>query len=333
MPEPVLATDRAASGRDIAIDAGTGQRPAPKGRLWFSDFEFGPQGVLIRKTGWRADYSLSNILSVRSWFVFFLTVTAAAARVRRDFVIQFAPDRVRPWYLIWPVVRLAGGRIAQDGEAADVVFHFEDATFGQTAAPHARQGVRYLNFGCRDVSKSAVAKAFEAAFGYPLALDPETHQGEAVAKCELNGAHDGRIITCPAPREDGRVYQRVIDNRCEGRGLVEDFRTPTIGGKPICVFIKRRAVSERFANANSEVELRTPEECFSAAEMERIADFCARMGLDWGGLDILRDRSDGRLYIVDANKTDMGPPIALPLKDKMYAARALAAAFRRHIGR
>ena len=54
------------------------------------------------------------------------------------------------------------------------------------------------------------------------------------------------------------------------------------------------------------------------------------MCLDWGGLDILRDK-DGRIYVVDVNKTDMGPPITLPLGDKLKATGLLADAFLRLI--
>jgi len=52
------------------------------------------------------------------------------------------------------------------------------------------------------------------------------------------------------------------------------------------------------------------------------------MHLDWGGLDILRDASDGRIYIVDVNKTDMGPPLALPMKEKLSAVKTLGQALR-----
>lgn len=51
------------------------------------------------------------------------------------------------------------------------------------------------------------------------------------------------------------------------------------------------------------------------------------IGLDWGGVDVLRDRSSGRIYIVDANKTDMGPPVALKLGAKLRATRRMAQAF------
>ena len=50
------------------------------------------------------------------------------------------------------------------------------------------------------------------------------------------------------------------------------------------------------------------------------------MGMDWGGLDVLRDQPSGRIYIVDVNKTDVGPVIALSLKDKLKSTEALAKA-------
>ena len=66
---------------------------------------------------------------------------------------------------------------------------------------------------------------------------------------------------------------------------------------------------------------------FSAFFDTFFAAFAAAMHLDYGGLDILRDRHDGRIYIVDANKTDMGPPAAMRGQDKLTAMRALAEAF------
>jgi hypothetical protein len=178
------------------------------------------------------------------------------------------------------------------------------------------------------VSKSNVARACAAAFGHPLAVDPRLHVGPAVEKSEINAAHDGRIVQCPTQPAPGRVYQRVVDNRGADPSLVEDLRTCTVGGNPVVVFIKRRPVTKRFQNTNTDVVLRTPEEVFSAAEIAQISAFTREIGLDWGGVDVLRDRTDGTLYIVDANKTDMGPPITLNLPDKLIATRKLAAAFR-----
>nr|QQZ51201.1 hypothetical protein JKL49_08855 [Phenylobacterium glaciei] len=43
-------------------------------------------------------------------------------------------------------------------------------------------------------------------------------------------------------------------------------------------------------------------------------------------MDILRDQPSGRIYIVDVNKTDVGPVIALSLRDKLASTEALAKA-------
>jgi hypothetical protein len=71
-----------------------------------------------------------------------------------------------------------------------------------------------------------------------------------------------------------------------------------------------------------------PEEVFSPEEIQTLGAFCRAMSLDWGGLDILRDRASGRLYVVDVNKTDMGPPIALPFFHKLVAVARVGRALR-----
>ncbi|MFQ1030681.1 hypothetical protein ACEWB3_12515, partial [Staphylococcus haemolyticus] len=94
------------------------------------------------------------------------------------------------------------------------------------------------------------------------------------------------------------------------------------------VFIKERPLDHRFTNDNTRVTLHRVEDVYSVAEIEALTRFAKSLCLDWGGLDVLRDRTDGRLYVVDANKTDMGPPILLPLREKLQATRWLADAFK-----
>ena len=318
------------------MDADTAPRSfRTAGALWLRDFEFHRSGLTVRSTGAHVAFTPALFAEVSDWFKYFFAVKAMAPVANaRPFTIAFTPERARPWYLIWPVVRACGGRMVKNPADADIVMHFEDATYSPNPPPaRVRDGARLMNFNCRDVSKSHVSEAFERAFGYPIGVDPTTYTGAAVEKSEINGAHDGRIVTCPVTPAAKHTYQRLIDNRARNPELVEDFRTPTVGGKPACVFIKRRPTQRRFANANSEVELTQPENVFSAAELAQIAAFTRELGLDWGGLDVLRDRSEGRLYIVDANKTDMGPPTALPLAEKMRATRMIAGAFADYVGR
>lgn len=298
------------------------------GAVWLRDFQFGLTGLVVRKTGARVPYSPSVLAEATAWFRFFFSWRRTAP-IGPRFTIAFTPERARPWYLIRAVSHIAGGVLEKNPQAADIVMQFEDATLSPNAPPaNVKPGAKLINFNCADISKSTVAAAFERAFGYPLMIDPARYAGPAVEKSEINAAHDGRIVHCPTQALPGRCYQRVIDNRAFDLDLVEDLRTSTLNGKPICVFIKRRPVSKRFQNTNVHVEMRMPEDVFSPEEIAQISAFTREIGLDWGGVDVLRDRNDGRLYIVDANKTDMGPPIALPLADKMVATRLLAEAFR-----
>ena len=226
------------------------------GAVWFRDFEFGLTGLTVRKTGARVPYSPSVLTQVAAWFRYFFA-SKAIDPLRPSFTIAFTPERARPWYLIRTVARAAGAKLEKDVSRADVVMHFEDATYSPNDPPlRLKPGARLVNFGARDVSKSNVARACAAAFNHPLAVDPRTHIGPAVEKSEINAAHDGRIVQCPTQPLPGRVYQRVVDNRGADLSLVEDLRTCTVGGKPVCVFIKRRPVTKRFQNTNSEVLLR-----------------------------------------------------------------------------
>jgi hypothetical protein len=294
-------------------------------RSWLADLEFSPGTVRVRKTGAVLAVNAALVRDVTTWMAYFLAIRAEP-RAPGAVKVHCVPDRPRPWYLLWPVLRLAGARMVTSAADAEIMIGFEDRT-RCTPGPAGTPG---LNLNCVDVSKSRVAEAFAQAFGYPLALDPRSHHGPAVEKSEENGVHDGRIVACPCEPRAGRAYQRLVDAE-QPDGLVEDLRTPTIGGVPQLVFVKRRTRERRFANDNVEVRLRRVETVFTADEIAAIGRFCAAMGLDWGGLDILRDRTTRRLYVVDANKTDMGPPVALPLREKLEATRLLAAGLRRHL--
>jgi hypothetical protein len=300
-------------------------------RLWITDFKYDEGTILVKKTGHRIVPDLSLLHSIFIWFCFYFFAqtwrTWRRVTGHKRPTIAFYPDKPRPWYFIWPVMHVSGAKLIDDVSTADIVFQFDDSTETDNAVPAVKEGARLVNFGCQDVSKTTVAEVFERASGYTLKVDPTTHQGRMVEKSELNAAHDGRVLEGPldAPVE-GKAYQLLIDNEIEG-GLVEDLRCCLVGGTPTVVFRKRRPLERRFLNENVEVLLDEPANCYTADEIAVIERFAAELGLDWGGVDVLRDRMSGRIYIVDANKTDMGPPVALKLAAKLRATRRMARAF------
>jgi hypothetical protein len=304
-----------------------------KNKLWTSDFVVEDGIVLVKKTGHRFPLDLKLWHDIFTWSCFYWF--SVFWRVKRRLMghprptIAFTPDKPRPWYLIWPVMHCAGARLVDDPADADIVMSFDDATTTNPLPPLStsrRKAVRTVNFNCTDISKTTICKAFERVAGYSLGVDPATYAGPIVDKSEINAAHDGRIVQGPIEAQPNRCYQRLIDNEIAG-GLVEDLRTCTVGGRPVLVFLKRRPLGRRFKNENVDVAWVRPEEVYTAAEIDLIRRFASEIKLEWGGIDVLRDRNDGRIYIVDANKTDMGPPVAMKLGQKLRATRLLARAF------
>jgi len=295
---------------------------------WWRDFQLDGHVVQVRKTGARIPIDGGIVAECASWLGYHARIELERRRIKRDGArIWFTPDTPRPWYLVWPVVQMAGLQIASAPDTADLVFSFEDLTCVD-AARHAH--LPHLNADCLDTSKSQVARIFEQVSGRALAVDPQSWTGPMAAKSETNGAHDGHVVTGPTAPAPDLVYQRLIDNLADDV-CVEDLRCPTVGGEVPVVFLKRRPLKDRFANHNTEVHLLHPDAVFTALERDLIHRFCQAMKLDWGGIDVLRDRNTGDLWIVDVNKTDMGPPIALPMADKLKATRTLAHALRAHV--
>jgi hypothetical protein len=221
--------------------------------------------------------------------------------------------------------RLTNKKIA--GPAAVIFYH--DTTFpghDDYLAELSKQ-YRIMNYRCGDISKARVTALFERAFGYPLAIDPEAWSGRCVKKSDLNTTHDGEVITCPIEsREEGFIYQKLINNQVSDE-VTYDIRTPVYGGAIPFVYYKYYRLQNRFIRKAFTAEIVETYDAFSPEEVRRIAAFCNEMGLDYGELDILRDRDDGSIYIVDANTTPGDLPVALSKAGRKRAQQRLALAF------
>ncbi len=299
---------------------------------WLNDFAWHDGKLIIHKTEIQLRISRPLINEIAHWAIYlailYLVYMCGRLFRRHRPKIWFAPDCPRPWYLVRGAAMWAGIDVANSPSSARAALYFDDSTTG--APPPGRTPLQ-LNHRCTDITKSHVAKVFADVFGYPLTVDPRTTIGEVVEKPEKNGVHGGRIVTAPLQPRPGWVYQRVVDTR-DDEDCCRDLRTPCAGGAPVVVWIKTKAPEGRFSVNNRCAVIADPAEIYSLDELARIAIFSQRMGLDWGGLDILRDRNDGRIYIVDVNKTDLGPVIALSWRDKIRSMHRLGRALHALIG-
>src|SRR5262245_5497196 len=120
------------------------------------------------------------------------------------------------------------------------------------------------------------------------------------------------------------VYERLIDNHAD-TGLVVDLRVPVIGRHIPFIYKKAPALDKRFSNSNAYAALFPVEEVISDNELDALKALSQAMGLDLGELDVLRDRENGRIYVVDVNPTAWGPPEPLSTSEVARAVNAYAA--------
>jgi GT2 family glycosyltransferase len=234
--------------------------------------------------------------------------------------------------VITRICRASGCTIVTDPLApCDLAIAWDTNTFRAPAPTLASLAshVDVWNLKCDDVGKERVDRAFREAFGYTSLVDPLTHRGPFVVKSNLNGAHDGIVAEGPlAERDPNCVYQRVIRNESFD-GTVEDIRTPVFGKEIPFVYLKYRPVESRFDQFETHVAVVDAGAVFTADEQSRLLLFASSLGMDYGELDVLRDRVDGRLYVVDANPVPYGPPNLLAPGEQHAAIGRLAGAFDR----
>ncbi|MFM7813492.1 MAG: hypothetical protein ACKO66_03130 [Flavobacteriales bacterium] len=282
--------------------------------------------------GWRNDYRVGMPVAERLWKDIRSFISDTAARwhhAGRLPVLVCWPD--------WPSKKTTVMKIAHQQrmritnhlvKQPACVLWFDDATKGDPSAlvamyPHHR----ILNVACTDISKQHVEEIHQQVLGYGMHCIPQVHHGMAVQKSDGNAVHDGRYVICPLEDvQPGDVYQRVIDNSIS-EFEVMDYRVPVIAGTPVLVYRKFKKMELRFTNEVVRSELAVLADVFTQEELKMISEFTRAMGADFCELDILRDHHDGRIYIIDLNKTPYGPPAKLPDTKAREAVERMSQAF------
>lgn len=297
---------------------------------YFQGVKITRRHIYIQQTGAKIAWDGALLSGAWSVLKFNLYITYVRARQKRSAprkTIAFHPQKSGPWYNSWLAARFLGFKMSSDIFSADYVFAFDDSTHSEID-PSWPRGT--INAGATDISKRHVGRVFKDIFGYDLTVDPLTYAGEMAEKSDLNGLHDGRVARGPLTPETlapDCIYQKLIDTRALGP-RTEDLRAVCVLGEIAVVFHKFKALEKRFGTDYDQVDVISAESCFSAQEQENILAFCAAMHVDFGALDILRDKHDGRIYIVDINKTGM-PVLMLSIKEQSKAFGLISSSFKR----
>lgn len=251
---------------------------------------------------------------------------------RMPLAVVVSPDLPSRRTTLYKVCRHLGWELtncSRPDHRVVLYLRFEDATEKATPLPTSFPPDAW-NARCTDIGKSTLDAHHQAIWGYGLKLDPLTHQGPLLEKGNGNALHDGRIVQGPLASDDlqpDKVYQRIVDNRApDGRPV--DLRLVWLKGSTPVLYHKYKSESARFTNETVEVTCAHAAEEFSEQESAQISALMAQLGVDWAELDILRDRNDGRIYVVDINPTPWGPPAQLPAEEAQRAVAQIAAQLR-----
>lgn len=293
-------------------------------------------------------YNLSTVIDRQLANLFQNQVVTTKKLITNRKTILFYPEFPTSG-AIYYICLFLGYNVTNNPNAAfDLCIKWQDATFSPKDRVLSRlsaqnQNPSVVNINCENISKSHVNEVFHSVFGYSITIEPLTYTGKCVMKSDLNGQHDGKIISCPIETiEPGIVYNKLIDNEVENNKVLL-LRVPIFKQIIPFVYLKCFPIEHRFGRSFAHLNsawLADVCDVFSEAEINNILCFCQKLGLDYGELDILRDKIDGRLYIVDANNTPSATmiynPLDLPLdkqncflspRDRLIALQKLAHAF------
>jgi len=261
----------------------------------------------------------------------------AACRVLfgRNKTILFFPERPPYRFAAYDACTFLGYRIVKRPHRRfDVAFKRSNSTFFDDARLDAVpvKRCKIINSGSLDISKRTVGRVFAEVFGYELGVDPASYTGQMIEKSDANGAHDGRVVQGPLSSEliqAGRVYQKLIESQSFIDGYFLDYRVPIHGGEIPLVYLKHRPETQRF-KVYEHTEFKDPDEVFELEELEKLCLMAKAMGLDYGEMDVLRDR-DGRIYVIDVNNTPRSHTHALSVGDKRVSLERMAETFKQLI--
>jgi hypothetical protein len=283
------------------------------------------------KKGWRNNYnsklSFFEILGKDLKF-YFKDLKKRSRNGGKLPVIVVSPDFPSKRTTIFKIADALNYRITNQLVAQpDLVLYFEDITHGSSKALYSFYHNQFIiNKNCIDISKKNVDQVHSSVFGYNTTIDPQNYRGIAVEKSDENALHDGRKIDCPiSETKDSAIYQLLIDNEFNDQYVV-DYRVPVINFAIPLVYKKFKKKEVRFTNEVSYSEMHEPHEVFSNEELRKIGDFAKAMQAEFCELDVLR-HSDGRIFVIDVNKTPYGPPAGL--RDNKKAVELLTQAFQR----
>ncbi len=231
---------------------------------------------------------------------------------KRHFNVLFYPDYPKTGSTVARTLRALNINITNNPkEGYDSVFFWLDETEIKDPVKilsPLNLASKAFNQNCTDISKSTVDRIFEDIFNYSIKVNPLTFEGKCLEKCDENALGVMDEIMCPitTPKE-GYVYQKIIDNTVN-EDYIADMRVIIFGEDIPFIIDKWIPKAKRYkkkgkTSLDYKYHRKNTNDLLSLEEQKNIIKMAKTMGLDCGEMDILRDKIDGKIYIIDVNKT------------------------------
>lgn len=229
--------------------------------------------------------------------------------------VSFYPMRLEPTAALAHVLTRLGVRIGHFGAPVELTVAWETGTWLKDI-DFRRLPNDALNRHCVDISKTTVDRVWADLAGYSISLDPLWTTGPLVVKPDQNGRRAGRVVEGPLrERKTGRVYEKLIDSRDGDK--IWSTRVALMCGRIVNAYAKWRPYPQWFRGHEMTVPV-APDELFSADEQRLMLQFAVAIGMEYGELDVLRDKESGLIYVVDANRTPVRPKGLDPKHDDAW---------------
>lgn len=247
---------------------------------------------------------------------------------KTKYTINCYPSKPWPVYTLWNMAKVCGFNL-ENGKSNNngITIVFEDRTQIDKAAlpPEAST---WINGRCLDIRKSTVAKLYTEISHRSLLVNPKEYKDQMVQKLEKNGTHSGKIIHGPITKILANyVYERLINNETNNESEIKDMKVVIVGSQIPLIYEIYRDKNKRFKSYGRDTKIASTDGLLSKNEQEEILTIANKIGLDFGEMDVLRDKANSHIYIVDINKTTVSPPADLTFAERTKALRIIGRAF------
>jgi len=187
--------------------------------------------------------------------------------------------------------------------------------------------VPIINLFCNNLDRFYIEEIFIKVFGYSSFAEP----GErCVRKGNYQGGgHHSIFATCPDSQDGKYIYQKFIDGSIND-DTIRVIR-PVIFGRKVKALIVKESDSSNIFEQNEVIKKEyfySPQSdwiFYSDYEIKQIEKFVDILCLDYGELDVIRDK-DNRIYVIDVNNIP-GSKVFERLKNSEYALGTMAKEF------